>query len=332
MAHLGTQVSGAFMDEMVCVFANGHGRLYRIVQFLRAIPARNPVILQPGSHAHAGACGMRRQVSPFRRVRQIGMELPISRIAGITAVATPNLSCTRGITSEGCQTGWGDDRSEHTMGGWRLGHQQPVRLDDEPPKPGREQFGLDGRRIGAFRQPDSTGSDAEVTPVLVDGHPDLPFQRTGSIGQQRQQRMRRRARQQLKSSRLRVARPTTQKVPMLPRPRLPNLRQPHPVMLRHPRPLRLQQVPVQLLLGQCLHPRQMLFEALLQQGVREHRRQRWRNRQVDHPHHTIALPAIQHPQQRHVALDDCFEEPAFLQEIGVLRMPHKGQVRVQQQR
>jgi hypothetical protein len=69
--------------------------------------------------------------------------------------------------------------------------------------------------------------------------------------------------------------------------------------------------------------------AVLQQRVREHRRQRRRDRHGQPPVHVVAFQAVEHFQQGDVRLGDRLVEPVFFEEIVPLRVADEGEVGVQ---
>src|ERR1043166_775605 len=72
--------------------------------------------------------------------------------------------------------------------------------------------------------------------------------------------------------------------------------------------------------------------ALLQQRVLQHLAKRRSQSQRDRRGHAIALPAFEHLQQGQVALRNGFEQPAFFEELFVLRMAHERQMSVEDER
>ncbi len=66
-----------------------------------------------------------------------------------------------------------------------------------------------------------------------------------------------------------------------------------------------------------------------QQRVAQHGAERGREREGEARFQTVAQPAVEDLEQRQIGFGDALKEPAFLQKLFMLRMPHKGQVRVQ---
>ena len=75
------------------------------------------------------------------------------------------------------------------------------------------------------------------------------------------------------------------------------------------------------LFRQFNQPLQMPLVTVLQQRIQQHRAQRRRKRQRQARLHAVAQPAVHHLNQRNVGFGDGLEEPVFLQEFFVLRMP-----------
>ena len=69
----------------------------------------------------------------------------------------------------------------------------------------------------------------------------------------------------------------------------------------------------------------------LQERVPQHRAERRRQREREAGVQAVPPPALQQLQQRHVGFGDGLEQPVLLQEPLVLRVPDKRQVRVQDQ-
>ena len=76
----------------------------------------------------------------------------------------------------------------------------------------------------------------------------------------------------------------------------------------------------------------MSHVALAEQFVLQHRAQGWRERHGHLERHLVVPKPLHHLQQRNVAFSDCLEEPIFLEEMLMLRMPNERQVRVQNER
>ena len=74
---------------------------------------------------------------------------------------------------------------------------------------------------------------------------------------------------------------------------------------------------------------EMPHVTVLQQRVEQHRAERRREGEREARVHAVALPAFHDLDQRDVGFGDGFEQPVFLQKFFVLRMPHKRQMRVQ---
>src|SRR5207244_7099569 len=72
--------------------------------------------------------------------------------------------------------------------------------------------------------------------------------------------------------------------------------------------------------------------ALAQKFVLQHRAQRWGERHREFERNLVVREPLQHLQQRDVSFGDRLEEPVFLQEVLVLRMPNERQVRVKNER
>src|SRR5438477_2210138 len=72
--------------------------------------------------------------------------------------------------------------------------------------------------------------------------------------------------------------------------------------------------------------------AILQQRIQQHRAERRTERHRQARLHAVAQPAIHHLDERQIRLRDRFVEPILLQKMLVLRMPDKGQMRVENQR
>ena len=69
---------------------------------------------------------------------------------------------------------------------------------------------------------------------------------------------------------------------------------------------------------------EMANVALAQQRILQHRAQGWRERHRELERHFVIHQPLHHLQQRNVSLGDRFEEPVFLEEMFVLRMPDEG--------
>ena len=76
----------------------------------------------------------------------------------------------------------------------------------------------------------------------------------------------------------------------------------------------------------------MLVEALPQELVPHHRRERRRHAHREREGHALRGHAVERVEQRQVALDERLVEPALLEVPRVLGMPHEREVRVQHER
>jgi hypothetical protein len=83
---------------------------------------------------------------------------------------------------------------------------------------------------------------------------------------------------------------------------------------------------VGFLVGELDETIQMSRAAILQEGIREHRAERWREGERKACGHAVAVPALEHLKQRQIRLRDRFVEPALLEKPGMLRMPHEREV------
>ena len=69
--------------------------------------------------------------------------------------------------------------------------------------------------------------------------------------------------------------------------------------------------------------------ALLQQRVAQHVAERRRERHRELKRHAVVRQPVQHLEQRQIGLGDRLVEPVLLEKFVVLRMPHVGQMRVE---
>ena len=100
----------------------------------------------------------------------------------------------------------------------------------------------------------------------------------------------------------------------------------------HPRQFAERAVPVRavdFLFGQFDQAVQMPLVTPAQQRVEQHGAERRRKRKRQAGVDAVALPALQHLDERDVGFGDGLKQPAFLQKFFVFRMAHKRQVRVQ---
>jgi hypothetical protein len=68
---------------------------------------------------------------------------------------------------------------------------------------------------------------------------------------------------------------------------------------------------------------------ILEQRIEQHRAEGRRHRDRQTRFDPVLQPPIHHMDERDVSFGDGFKEPIFLEEAFVLRMPHIGQMRVQ---
>ena len=100
----------------------------------------------------------------------------------------------------------------------------------------------------------------------------------------------------------------------------------------HPREIAERAVPVRamdFLFRQVNQAVEMPRVTLAQQRVAAASRKAWARAKREARFQLVALPAVEHLDQRQVGFGDALEQPAFFEKFFVLRMPHKRQVRVQ---
>src|SRR3712207_1845862 len=97
-------------------------------------------------------------------------------------------------------------------------------------------------------------------------------------------------------------------------------------------PLRVAAVLVELALREGNRAAEMLYVALAQQVVLEHRAQRRRDAHRDAEGHRIGEEPLHHADEREITFGDGFEEPALLEKLLVLRVAHEWKVGVKGER
>ena len=86
---------------------------------------------------------------------------------------------------------------------------------------------------------------------------------------------------------------------------------------------------VDFLLGQFNEFFEVPLVAVLQERVPQHRAEGWGEREREAGVQAVPVPALQELQQRHVGFRDGLEEPVLFQELLMLWVPDKRQVRVE---
>ena len=86
--------------------------------------------------------------------------------------------------------------------------------------------------------------------------------------------------------------------------------------------------PVDFLFRQFDEPLQVADVTLAQQRVVEHGAQGWRQGESQARVQAVLLPASEQLEQRHVGFGDGLEEPVFLEELFVFRMPDKQRKKI----
>jgi hypothetical protein len=223
---------------------------------------------------------------------------------------------------------WGVSTGAKTPSRARAGVQQPVGVHDEPADVRLLQDGLDALDVGAFREPDAARIAAEAAPVVVTRGEDLRAD-GGRVVQQRQQRVRGGGGDDFEAALLLKLAERADEVAAVGEVSGAQAREP---VVIHPRELAELAVPVRavdFLVGQFQQAFKMPHVAVLQERVQQHRAERGRERERQARLHALREPAFHHLHQREVSLRDRLEQPRLLQKAVVLRVPHKGQVRME---
>ena len=144
--------------------------------------------------------------------------------------------------------------------------------------------------------------------------------------------MRRSRSQNLKHARVSELTKGGDKIPLPRLEELQRLSEVFAVILGKIAQLRVLAIALHLTLRQLDEACEVAHVAASEQLVLQHRAKRRRDGHCELEGHAVAQEPLHHAQERNVGLGDGFEEPVFLEELRVLRMPNEGEMRVQDDR
>ncbi|GEM_PF-1197403 len=302
-----------------------------IVDFLVGRAAGDAMVFQAGEAAVAGRGQVRGDVFQVQVKPDVAVEIAVARVAGVAGLAAPDLARALRIAAKRGDAFRGKDGRKHRVARARARVQKAVRVGDEPPEVRSLQDLLQGLDVSAFRQPDAPRLAAKAMLVMVARHPHLRPQGRRVIRQQRQQGVRGGAGDDFQVARfLELPEGPHQVAPV---PGVKGLRGGKAFVIK-PRHLLERLFPARalnLLFRQGNLLPEVALAAILQKRVLQHRAERGRQRQRQARGQPIPPPALQKPQQREIGFRDGLEQPVFLQELRVLRVPDERQVRMQDQ-
>ena len=259
----------------------------------------------------------------------VAVKISVARVAGITAFAAPDLRGGMAVAPERGDAVRREDGREDAVARTRSRVQNAVRVHDEPADVRLLQNGVHALDVGAFRQPDAARVAAEPLVVVVARGEDLRAERRRMFGEQRQQRVRGGAGDDFQNAGVLEFAERADEVAVAAEISFQDAGEPAVIIpgerLKPAVPARA----FNFLFGQ----RDQIFQPARvtvaeQRGV-QHRAKRGREREREPRGHAVALPAVEHLEQRHVGFGDGFVKPAFFEKRFVLGMPHERQVRVQ---
>ena len=321
---------GARAHEVPRVRIDGAERPVAMVEFLvRAAPG-DAVIFQPREAPHA----VRRQevAEVFRREIEadVAVEIAIGRVARVALLRAPDLPAGVPVAPKRRRTRRGESGRVDRVTRPRIPKHDPVRIDHEPAQVRLREHPVEAGGVGAFRQPDAARVAAEGRAVVVPRDEDLRAHRLGELLHERQKAVRRRAGDDLEHAAIlqrgecgdHVAMPALHVV-------APALEQPVVVEARRLLQLALPRRALHLAPCQLDRALQIPLVAPVQQRVAQHVAERRRERHRELEGHPVIRQPVQHLEQRDVGFGDRLEEPVLLKELLILRVPHVGEMRVE---
>ena len=317
---------------MLRVLRGGFERGLAVVNQLLARAAGDGVILDPGERPHAVRRQMRAHVVEVQIEADVAVEVAVARVAGIALVFAPDLLRGIEIAPEGRDAVLREDGREHAVARARLRVQQAMRVHDEPADVRLLQHMLHAIHVGALGQPDAARVLPEAFAVMIARGQDLRADGRRMRGQQRQQSMRRRRGDDFQFARVLKLAERADEIAVIAEI---ILAQPHEPLVIEEREFVIRAVPVgavNFLFSELDQSVEMLLVAVLQEPVAQHGAERGREADGEARFHAVAQPALENFEQRQIRFRDGLEQPVLLEKLGMLRMPHKRQMRVQDER
>ena len=204
-----------------------------------------------------------------------------------------------------------------------------MRVDEEEADVLLGEIAIDARRVPALGQPDAARIAAEVHAVVRGGHPDLRAHRF-RMHHERQEAVRRAAGDDLQDAVVLQPLEGSDEVALV-----PIVKQPPQVVevlavVPGERPeLGIVPQPVHFLVGQLAERIETLRVPREEQLVAQHANERRRQGHRDAERDPFVDAPVEDLEQRQVRLGDRLVEPVLLEELGIFRVAHVRQVRVE---
>ncbi len=305
----------------------------RVISFPVRAAAGDLVIFDAGVAADAGLMQVRFDIIVIEIEADVAIELTVDVIAGIAFDGAPNLLRRLGVAPHAGDAALGThDRRIHAVLRPRLREQDAVGIDEEVADAALFENFIDAGDIAALGQPHALRAFAEMPLELAATDLDLGAHGVGVVGHERQEAVRRAARDELEPAGLEEsAKAVIEVIVVLPDE---NIARPQEAVMIHVGEmveLALPLGPFDFLAGEGDQVVEVAKIAHLQKRIGEHGGQGRRDRHGEPPISPVALEAFHHFQDRDVGLGNGFVEPIFFQEIVVLGMADVGQMGVQHQ-
>src|SRR5258705_912208 len=125
----------AYLQEMLGMLGGRCEGPWAIVHFLFPF-ARDRMIFDSGKRAYARRGQVGSHVVVIQVEPDVPVEIPITRIPGVTFVFAPDLARRIQVAAERRDAIMGEDRRKYAVARARAAIEQPMRVDDEPPYAG----------------------------------------------------------------------------------------------------------------------------------------------------------------------------------------------------
>ena len=261
----------------------------------------------------------------------VAIEIAVARVAGITLMFAPDLAGGIVVAAKGGHAPGCINRRVGAVARAGLGMQNAVRIENEPADIGLLQKIFHAAQVRAFGQPDAARRPAETAHIMFARSEDLTADGLRVVGHQRQQPMGGGGGDDLQQAGVLKLFKRADEIALMAAPGLPGEGE---LLVVHPRQIAVGAVPVRpvnLLFRQLNQAVQMPGVTFAEQGVQQHGAERRREGQGQAGFQQVALPAVEHVDQRQVGFRDGFKQPALLEKFLMFRVPYKRQVRMEDQ-
>jgi hypothetical protein len=321
----------ACVEKVGSVIVGGLERERAVVGSFRLIAAGDGVVFDACEAAMVGGGEVRCDVIEIQVESDVTIEVAIARIAGVTFVSAPDLTCGFEVAAEGGDAVWGEDGCEDAVAGARRGVEEAVGIEDEPAEVGLLEGEFEAIGVGTFGEPDAAGFASEPELVMIFSGEDLGLDGRGMASEEGEERVCGSAGNDFELGVVLEFAEGGDEVMVAGGPGVVEVGEALEVIGGEVMEVRVPSGAVGFFFGEVDEFIEVYMVALLEERIEEHGAESGGESEGERGADLIAEPALEDVDEGEVGFGDGLEQPAFFEETFVFRVANEREVRVEHQ-